>query len=308
MRKAFRVSDFVLRVEDSAGELFPLFADRFSLEEAAADSTPDAVFRLVRREGRLEPPAGAVRTRVTREGREVEFRLDRLIFDRRGPDYHAVRDFDSMTAEIFYPCGTPENARHAATALKWQFIKTAERRGHTYLHAAAVHYRGRNIVFAGHSGSGKSSCLVRLMDDGGQVITDDTLLVKDGRLVPFDFFPSHKGDWATRFSIDSGRLHPGQIREIFAARHSGIDAIVFPHVWHREDSAMKDVPVDQALDNLRRIYLKEEEWNAFPEPIDAVLAAYRALLNGAACFAFYAGRDETRVVGELVQRLGGAAI
>jgi hypothetical protein len=307
MRKAFRVSDFVLRVEDAAGELFPLIADRFALEEAADGSTPDAVFRLVRRGERLEPPAGAVRTRVTREGREVEFRLDRLIFDRRGDDYHALRDFDSMRAEVFYPRATAENARHAATALKWQFIKTAERCGHAYLHAAAVRYRGRNIVFAGHSGSGKSSCLVRLMDDGGQVITDDTLLVKDGRLVPFDFFPSHKGDWITRFSSGSGRLDPRRLGEILAARYSGIDVIVFPHVWFREDSATKDVPLDEALDHLRRIYLKEEEWNAFPEPIEEVLAAYRALLEGAPRLAFYAGRDETMVVRELLQRLGGDA-
>jgi serine kinase of HPr protein (carbohydrate metabolism regulator) len=80
--------------------------------------------------------------------------------------------------------------------MKWLIIKAAERLGHTYVHGSALRYQDRNLLFAGDSGSGKSSFLFRLLTSGWEnPITDDALLLSNQQIIPFVLNVSMRSDF-----------------------------------------------------------------------------------------------------------------
>lgn len=48
----------------------------------------------------------------------------------------------------------------------------------TLLHGCVVRYLNRGILLLGTSGSGKSEVTLRLVDDGGQLVADDQVLIR----------------------------------------------------------------------------------------------------------------------------------
>ncbi len=65
----------------------------------------------------------------------------------------------------------------------WSIVLAA--RGHESLHGSAVARDGRAIAVLGHSGSGKSSAALALLDRGWRLVTDDLLAFDaGGRAVP----------------------------------------------------------------------------------------------------------------------------
>lgn len=71
------------------------------------------------------------------------------------------------------------------------------RKGYTFLHAAAVQWQGRNLLFPAQGGTGKTALVAGLMTKGAKLFGDDLVVVGHGRVLgyPQDFsvYPYHVG-------------------------------------------------------------------------------------------------------------------
>jgi len=177
----------------------------------------------------------------------------------------------------------------------------------TYIHGAAVMYHGKSIVFTGDSRSGKSSSMMRLVNDGAKIISDDNVLFRDGLLIPFYIKTTINEDFARRFNILDGRLKPGQYVDINAVI-KGIDKIIFLKMWNNNTSEMIPIDYKKALLHMMRIYKKEVQYNLLfdwdresPEVNKIIFQKYSILLEHAKCYEFYAGPNESEVRAKLLR-------
>ena len=69
------------------------------------------------------------------------------------------------------------------------------RKGYTFLHSAGVRWRGRNLLFPAHGGTGKTALVTGLMKKGAKLFGDDLIIIGNGRVLgyPQDFsvYPYH---------------------------------------------------------------------------------------------------------------------
>jgi len=70
------------------------------------------------------------------------------------------------------------NLNQAANAISMVFAKAVQRRGYVMLHASAALGEEGGVAFAAHSGSGKSTMALALVEAGYQFVTNDRLLVR----------------------------------------------------------------------------------------------------------------------------------
>ncbi len=279
------ISDFFIRVSHSSGPF-----SRALLEECRAfrvSSAPrtDAHLEILE-EKRLKLPGRAVLKGNWPAISEKEYRLGNVRITVC-PHGAVVRDDKNLSVTIL--ARGQDFLGHARTAVKWLIIKTAERKKHAFIHASALRYRGRNIVFAGDSGSGKTSFMLRAAKLGAEVICDDAFLAKQNRPVPFLMKFTEKGDFKKRFERKENVRPAGKILG------KGIDLLIFPKVWNHSSSRVTPLGRNAAIKELARIYQKEAGWNSYLEPLKRVDKNHRGLLKRAKCFVFYAGNREEEV-------------
>ena len=195
--------------------------------------------------------------------------------------------------------------------IKWLFIKSAEDKGLVYIHGAAINYKGKNIVLTGDSNSGKSSSLLRFIQDGAKVISDDSVILDGDRLVPFTLKTKIDEDSAKRFNLKPDLFDIGKHMD-HEKDYRNVDMVLFLKVWNNETSEFKPLLYEQALLNLMRIYKKEirftvwSNWDKKNEELSRfIFEKYSSILKGAKCFEFYAGYDEPEVRKKLLGFLDG---
>lgn len=255
--------------------------------------SPQAEFKVIAGLAPREPELGSVRTRYWEEFKSYEYRLgEKMKFDYLGDNYHVRRNFEVLSTEVSYlkPEGLIEPL--ACSAFKWLVIKALEKKGFGYIHGAAIALQGKQIIFTGDPGSGKSSCLKRLTNHGALAVTDDTVLFKDGQIFPFDHSPTVRGDFPSRFHIaaNSEPLKPEQCR--LESLGDPVVAVVFPRVWTNTKSEWRPVAREEALQRLMATYVKETDWNTVPENEKAVRAQYESFLKHSQFFEFFGASDE----------------
>jgi hypothetical protein len=170
------------------------------LHPASAAGDPDLVLRL-----RPEAPPRPV-------GIAPWYRADAASIDR-GADGDAVMTFDDGTSflirrdgrEIALLAAPREYTGDdlAAYALGPVAAVALHLQGAVLLHAAAVAMRGKAVVFAGDSGSGKSTTAARLSREGYEVLAEDVAEVEGN------------GPWSVAGLAGSIRLWPDAVEAIF---------------------------------------------------------------------------------------------
>ncbi len=232
------------------------------------------------------PQRGAVCTRTLGDGNDWEFRHGRTLFDRKSEVFATVRDHQSFLTQVFYTEPSPQVAKWTRNTLKWLIIALHQASGGVYLHASAVLWKNKVFLFSGHSGSGKSSCLARAVQLGAEVLTDDTVLIRDGTLFPFDCFPSQKGDFEKRFP--DFRPKPTDHESIPLNELS----LLFPRVWTGSGSVLRPLTPEAAWQEARAIYLKETRHNSIPLAPRELKARLAPLCTQAAAWEFLTAKDE----------------
>jgi hypothetical protein len=306
MHAYYEIDDVVLRVDHEGGAVYERVQDELGRYTSAGSDRVDAIFEIRQVERIPPPPRGAITRRYHLGDGE-------LGYVRNGVD-HLVRPdrfrliFDVAGRHVVYECVGEGHQGVARHALKWLLIKVLEATGLTYIHGAGVRYAGRNIVFCGGQGAGKSSCLFRVRNGGGRVISDDTVFVGEGRLVPFTLKTNVKGDFSRRFGL-------GEVEWTYDAEPhldlrnvpGGVDLLVFPRVRQSLRSEARPMTDAEATEVMVESYLREHVYHAVARRHEAARTRYAAIARGARCVAFLAGRDESEVRATLMGLLTGGS-
>ncbi len=178
-------------------------------------------------------------------------------------------------------------------------------RGKHTLHAACLAWQGQGFLFAGQSDSGKSTLSIRLIEQGWQYLTDDSVLLGKGetgieaRPLRHDFcldpdaallFPQVAGHWQPH--LGDPRKQRLRIRELYpeqAALCCVPRTIVFPRIAPESESRL--VPLDQK-DTLLRLLQHGGAFSLLGSAAATVhLDNLKALAAQARGYLLHAGRD-----------------
>jgi hypothetical protein len=280
-----KISDIIVQIRHSGGSFSRAFLEDYKPFQISGSLSPDARLEILEKKKSFLPPKAVLSGRWP-ELSEEEYKSGSAKMTVH-PDGMVMRDYKKRRVKIV---GRGQGLLgHARTAAKWLILKTAEGRNHAFIHASAVRYQGKNLVFAGDSGSGKTSFMLRLARMGAEVICDDALLARRRMLIPFLLKFTEKGDFKKRFAFSEQALRAAD------GAGKGIDFLVFPKIWNHASSRLRALARPAALKELDRIYQKEAGWNAYLEPRRVTDQKYRELIRHAKCFEFYAGRHEKEV-------------
>lgn len=256
---------------------------------------------------RTEIPEKAVRTTVL-DGQSIYSYGKQMLFIDKEKRY--VIAFNPTQKEIIanYVEDGGELLKMLRLLIKWIVIISAQESGSLYLHASAARYKGKNIIFCGDSHCGKSSCLLRLVQNGAKAISDDSVLFNGENLIPFTMNTTIDGDLEKRFGINSGEFDISGYMD-HNLEYGKADIVIFLKVWNNSTSEIREVEYKHALLNLINIYKKEIPMistifdKSLWEGSGAVFKKYASLLENTKCFEFYAGFDEEEVRKSLLEFL-----
>ena len=193
--------------------------------------------------------------------------------------------------------------------LKWLLIKGLERRSISFIHGSGVERDGSSLLFVGPSGHGKTHTLITLLIEGYRLITDDTILFKNDKILPFHMRSRIDEDMAVRFPvlkkgledegthfpelgwlIDLGYIFPSRNREIQASK------LFYVYVWNASETRVETIPKKEMVARLLHSYkveLGQTLWSSHKEGKDAkdLFLNYSELVKQADCYKVYAGND-----------------
>lgn len=304
----YKISDIVLCISYDHATLFDNLHQEIKRHVIDSTEKCSAEISVIFCEKIPRPPEGAVLTgKWLQEGRE-EYVFENKHFLSIENKVLISLDHANQKVQIEHSVFNKEVLTFSRIAMKWLIIKAAERLGHTYVHGSALRYQDRNLLFAGDSGSGKSSFLFRLLRAGGKILTDDALLLSNQQIIPFVLNVSMRSDFSERFGLtkvsenkiryDLGELADSNENVYFVGVNevvTGLDILVLPRVHHSKISHIESCTSQQAIERLSQIYEKEVSWNAFIEPLNIVKARYEKMLKNCTCIFFYAGSDEEEI-------------
>jgi hypothetical protein len=293
----FGMAGVSLRITHQADELFRALDSelRFYRQTAPALHHCSLILRPV--ESDVLIPEKAVRTNVW-EGKSVYSHGGGIHVLGENGAYLAKIDYARKELSIDYRESGPGLRKVARWLLKWLIIMTAQERGLTYIHASAVSFRGRNVIFCGDSNCGKSSSLLRLVSEGGEAITDDSVLWDGSSLIPFSMNTTIDPDLERRFGIRSEDFQIGALID-HSKTYKAPSTVIFLRIWNSRDSEARNLDYGRALLSLMRIYKKEIPflWSSLEEGTGParIFERYAEFLKGASFYELYAGRDEAEV-------------
>jgi hypothetical protein len=186
-------------------------------------------------------------------------------------------------------------------------VRLLEDAGFSWMHGSAVGSVGGALAFTGVSGSGKTTCLLTMLEGGRRMVADDVVLFRGGSVHPFRMRSMIHRSTIQRFAslkpLASGstRWVPGadgtwaDLGDIYPVEGSPVPprAIFNTYVWNSEASACKPCPPAKALPKLIKNYVLESGgiYEPSSEAVKAAFAAYSGILDSTPCFDLYVGRD-----------------
>jgi hypothetical protein len=206
-----------------------------------------------------------------------------------------------------YVAGSPEHILYLVR--KWTTADFAAAHSHlTWLHAGAAAKDGTVVLLAGPAGSGKSTLVVRLLEQGWRLFGDDVVPVDVNRraALPLPFTPDVRTTPSATFDDHWAFIEqPKQMVAIPAdrvAREQGpIGAIVFPAFDRDRDArpSLAPISVVSAAEALARAFLYPTS-----DTRGVVTGAFR-LAQRIACYRLDY-RDATAAAAALAQPRSGA--
>jgi hypothetical protein len=297
MLSQYSFAGVVLSIRHEDDELFRSIDDEIGYygRKEAAEADCSATFNPG--PDGINIPKKAIRTYIM-EGQEMYSLGERTFLAGRDNRYVIIMDFGKKEIAVHYREHEASLQNVVRWMLKWLIIKAAEGKGLAYIHASAAHYKGKTIIFSGDSHSGKSSSLLRMIQNGAKAISDDSVIFDGANLIPFTFNTSVDEDLVRRFSIKPG-FNIGEHVDNRSA-YGKADVVIFLRVWNNESSELRPMEYKRALLNMIRSYKKEQTFTIWAnwdkdDSSKLIFERYASLLENARCFEFYAGFDEEEV-------------
>ncbi len=295
MENYYQFAKVMLKIEHSGDELFRMIDDEISYY-ASEKSRADCMARFVPSEN-PQVPEKAVRTNVLNN--EIVYLKDQRMYlaDKEGR-YVVSMSVGQKDIRVDYREAADSLKKVLRWLMKWLIIKSAEENGLAFIHASAVNFNGKNIIFSGDSNCGKSSTLMRFVEKGATAISDDSVISDGEYIFPFTLKTRVDEDFGKRFNIDSELFDIGKYMD-HKERYKGADLLVFLRIWNNSTSEIRPMEYNKALLSLIRIYRKEIPflWSSL-DNVDGtklIFKTYGRLLENTKCVEFYAGSNEEEV-------------
>ena len=295
MENYYQFAKVTLRIDHENDKLFKMINDEikyYAIDKGKSDCR-----------AKLNPtkeprvPEKAIRTNVLNT--ETIYLKDQTMFLANNNGKYVINmNVGKKNIEVDYTEAEDSLKEVLRWLMKWLVIKSAEEKGLAFIHASAVNYNGKNIIFSGDSNCGKSSALMRLIENGATAISDDSVISDGEYFFPFSLKTSVDDDFAKRFNIKSGLFDIGKYMN-HKEKYKGADLLIFLRIWNNKTSEIKPMEYKKALLNLIRIYRREIPflWSNL-DNVDGtklIFKTYGKLLENTKCVEFYAGSDEKEV-------------
>ncbi len=306
MESYYKVNTIVMKLIHQGDELFDWLDDELKYYKTSAEKRYDCLVTMAPGSKKIIIPDKAVLSFADDENRRKYVFKDSVYLYKNAEFLVSVdRLNEKITVDYYKP--TKEIYSYLRSMVKWGFIKSAEAKKLVYAHAAAVNYKGKNIIFSGDMQSGKSSSTIRLLRAGATLITDDSMIVDEGSIIPFTFKATVDKNLAERFGIKADFLDIGEHMNR-NKKYKRVDIIIFPHIWNSDKSEEKEISYEQALFKMMRIYQKEVALNAIynwdknmAKKSELVFNRYSKIIKNTKFVEFYAGYDEKEVEKSLIK-------
>jgi hypothetical protein len=197
--------------------------------------------------------------------------------------------------------------------LKWMMIKALEKKGSVFIHGSGVEKDGESLFFIGPSGSGKTSTLITLLLNGYRLITDDTILFKDGKVMPFHIrskilkdlvqkvpslenkLPNYAGFADSSLLINLGELFPRHESPVQPSK------LFYVYVWKAEETRIEKVQKKEMLSRLFHTYQTELLSSLWfnqnkKETLREIFPLYKEFVEKTECYKIYAGTDQIKFI------------
>lgn len=288
----YSVEGLCIKVIHHDDALFNLIDDELKYYKSKEKDNPNGVAALIPSDLReIFVPDKAVRSTIEEDKKEI-YTHDNKGYIMLKNNYVIELDLLNKKVQIKYYGDGVEAYPILRGFIKGLFVNAAEDEGFLYMHAAAVNYNGKIIVLAGDSHCGKSSFLLRFIQKGAKIISDDSLLIKDKKIIPFTFKSNVDENLAKRFGIKNEFFDNGKYIET-NKNYKNTDFIFFLHIWNNDRSEIKPFEYSKALFNLVQRYRIKEMFLRRSKGF--LFKNYSDFLGGAKCFEFYAGNNEEEV-------------
>jgi hypothetical protein len=304
-----KVFDVVLRFSTNCSETMNEIRRDFGPFETNSTFEPDGTVNAIETEDEfpLRIPRYAIREAFLPPASNL-YSKSNLSFLQK--EKSQILRFDFELNEL---SGYFRNLREHATflrfLLKWLLIRTLEKKGIAFVHGSGVKRDEASLFFVGPQGSGKTHTLISFLLDGYQLITDDTILLKNERVLPFHLRSMIHEDMIMKFPIlrkglnktstfipdqgwliDLGSIFPVQKTKVYPSK------LFYVNVWNSNETKVESIPKKEMLNRLLSIYKAELDntiWFNKDKDIAMrrIFPNYGELVEKADCFRVYAGSD-----------------
>ncbi|MBM4302928.1 MAG: hypothetical protein FJ112_01220 [Deltaproteobacteria bacterium] len=295
------LSDTAIRVDSTIPEIFNISSKDFGLSQTLNTQSLKGYLTIRCDKPQLRPPPGSVRIRYWPEGQEIVYRTQNCFYVQVGDSYRSLIDLNSLVGTIEVQNELSPTLGRISSTVKWLLIKALEKAGFIYIHAAVALMDEGVILLNADPTQGKTSCLIRLLNHGAQLISDDSFLYGNGKIWPCDFTPSLRGDFKSRFGSKETILQTYKSQQVKGPIKNRTTKIVFPGIWESSLSLITPLSATSMLHRLYLSYKKEASWNSFPELKQDLLPKYKHIFSRAKAYEFLAGNSEPEVCTSLIQ-------
>ncbi len=201
--------------------------------------------------------------------------------------------------------------------LKWMIIKSLEKKGTAFIHGSGVTKDNSSLCFIGPSGFGKTHILITLLNEKYKLITDDTILFRKGKVIPFhmrskiienlfDKFPilkqglppkSKKGTYVPNVGslIDLADVFPVQKHEIEPSK------LLYIYVWNSHKTKIEEISKKEMLSRLLHNYQVEVSntlWSGYKydEAMKKIFPIYNEFVDKVKCYKVFAGSSSSHFI------------
>jgi hypothetical protein len=294
-----------LLFETNSQEYFSDFIREYGSHRAAGGDAQGRI-TVVEAEGQdFEPPREAVRVTMQFPDNSTWVRSGMIFFIEKGRSRVRV-DPSSRQMEVGVAPGAnmADKLRYLSKRL---LVKLLEDRGFSWLHGSSATSSSGVLAFTGVSGSGKTTCLLTMLEAGYRMVADDVVLFKGGLVHPFRMRSMIHRSTIERFaslkplaSADTRWVSGADgtwadLGDIYAVGQSPVPpkAIFNTYVWNSEISSCKPCPPAKALPKLIKNYVLESGgiYEPSTEDVKGAFSAYSQILEKTPFFDLYVGRD-----------------
>ena len=318
----FLVHGAVLHLSTNSKKVYGEIHKDFGRFETDEDLEIDGKIKIIETEGKfpIEIPEYAIRDSFVPPESAMYVISNQRFVERKN---ECIIRIDYEKKEIVaYTRPSYDISQLMHSFLKWMLIKTLEDKNIFFIHGSGVVKEDNSSFFVGHSGFGKTTILVALLQEGFKMITDDTILISDGEVLPFHIRGMIHEDMFQKFPVlkkglnENSTNFPQQgwfvdLEDIFPVKKGRIlpSKLFYAYVWNSRKTKCEEIGKKEMLSKLLQIYLQEFNKSVWfgkdkDVAIRKLFPSYHSFVENVDCYKVFAGRDLSeflKVIGAIVR-------